>query len=99
MSFFKKLADFARKSNENFSEDCRRQDEMRGRSLDAEENYKTNANVCANCTYYRSVGSYSDDFEYGNHRCDKHLFIFDRDSEEYKEIQYHKTCNDFLRRR
>ncbi len=94
MSFFKNLADFARKSNEKFISDYNNSVEKMGKMFDAEDNAK----VCANCAWYENVYSYEYSYEYASHRCGKHDFCFKRDAEESKQIQYHRTCDDFLRR-
>lgn len=101
MSFFKKLADFARKSNEKFFSDYNDSLEKEIKKFDAEDNAK----VCANCAYYDIVHSYEYSFyeqtnfyEQASHCCRKHDFCFSRDDVETKRIQYHRTCDDFLRR-
>ena len=94
MSFFKKLADFARKSNEKSTETYNNLYNTKIRKIDAENNAK----VCANCAWYDSVYSYEYSYEHASHRCRKHDFCFSRDAEETKRIQYHRTCDDFLRR-
>ena len=93
MSFFRKLADTARRSNARAMDRHSQYQEQRYAKQSAEWNRKESAKCCANCTFFCS---YTYDGKY-NH-CTLHECCIDveKTNAGYRDVGYTKVCNDFI---
>ena len=86
MGLFRKLADFARRSNDKWCSNMADYHNQKRYQEEAEQLSKSYTKCCANCIYYS---------DYYN-ECLKHKFKYSLDDLHYNEIHYKRVCNDFF---